>query len=142
MRRVWVLVLAAVALWGFVGVAPAAAARPAATAPLFCQFIEPGGTSPHAGSCAPRNALRSYTIDYTISGVQVLGWTVPSNVGAVGCAAGWSFCNLQENSRTFDQTFTVTVYYQLIAHASPLPAVTFSSSATAFIPAVCGAAFC
>jgi|GEM_PF-3964576 len=147
MRRFLLAVLGVVTLFGLTTTVPAAAATPA-TNPLFCKVF-PSRVLPQPGACGtslpPDPTSHTYLIEYRISSVNVLSWTPPPGATvAAGCAPGVVYCDVSWRASPADVSLTATVNYQLIATgaAAPRPNVTFSSSATAMLPAVCGAFLC
>jgi len=116
--------------------------------PLFCKVF-PSRVLPQPGACGtclpPDPTSHAYLIEYRISSVNVVSWTPPPGATvAAGCAPGVVYCDVSWRASPADVSLTATVNYQLIATgaAAPRPNVTFSSSATAMLPAVCGAFLC
>jgi hypothetical protein len=142
MRYAISLILGAVAVLGLSTAVPASAATSSVNA-LSCQVLPGSGSRP--GNCFTGTASRSYIVEYTIQNVAVTGWSTPAGYPVVaGCTPGVQFCDLSARATIADQSITTQVAYNLIntGGLAASPFALFTSSATAFIPGVCGTSFC
>lgn len=146
MRRMLALMALVVTMLGLASAAPASAATPNSTA-LSCQILPNRHNGAEVGTCYTDYASQSYSIEYAMYSVNVIGWDLPpagSYTLLYGCYAGSPTCGISVTVGPVDRSVAVTVHYQLIATQAVRPGLvfSFSSTATAEFAGVCGQYFC